>query len=266
MPETLIFWKSVAIFSALVFFFAVERLIPKAIDKVGNNRLFRNAGLWLTTIPVSPLIIVPVTALAAANPLWQRPDWWSGIYGLLLDLLLLDLWIYWMHRSFHEVPFLWRFHEIHHRDEFLDATSAMRFHFGEVILSAMVRAPFIVLLAFPLSSVLIFEGVAMILAIFQHSNVKLWPRMERALSWFVITPSIHWIHHHTLRSDTNSNYGNIFSWWDRLFGSSSKTARTPDLPIGLDDADDIPLTGLLLQPFKGRQKKHARDRHLAGGG
>jgi sterol desaturase/sphingolipid hydroxylase (fatty acid hydroxylase superfamily) len=74
----------------------------------------------------------------------------NGWAGFALDLVTLDLWIYWWHRANHELPFLWRFHEIHHLDEFLDTTSAVRFHFGEVLLSTCVRAPLIILLGIPL--------------------------------------------------------------------------------------------------------------------
>ena len=74
-----------------------------------------------------------------------------------LDLLLLDCWIYWWHRINHRLPLLWRFHEVHHLDEMLDTTSALRFHFGEVVLSSFVRAGLIFMLAMPLASVVVFE-------------------------------------------------------------------------------------------------------------
>jgi len=253
--EALIASKAIIVFGVFALLFAGERLAgfarqpQQGADKRG--RLIRNVGLWLLTVPVSPLIIIPITAFAASHALWQRPDWWSGAAGLALDILLLDLWIYWMHRAFHRVPFLWRFHEIHHRDGFLDATSAFRFHFAEVILSASVRAAFIVALAMPLSSVIVFETFAAVIVTLHHSNIRLPRWLERPLSFVIITPSIHWVHHHVIRSDTNSNYGTIFSFWDPLFGTRSVTQRTADLPIGLDDAGDISLGGLIVQPFRG---------------
>ncbi len=91
----------------------------------------------------------------------------------LRSLVLLDLWIYWWHRANHRVPFLWRFHEVHHLDQFLDMTTALRFHLGEVLLSAIVRGVIIVILAVPLMSVVIFETALLLATMFHHSNMKL---------------------------------------------------------------------------------------------
>src|SRR6185503_17911280 len=118
--------------------------------------------------------------------------WWSGAAGLAADLLLLDLLIYWWHRANHVVPLLWRFHAVHHYDRFLDTTSAVRFHAGEVLLSAAARAVIIVLLAFPLRSVLAFEALVLLAALFPHANLRLPEPLERTLSRLVVTPSIHW--------------------------------------------------------------------------
>ena len=109
------------------------------------------------------------------------------------------LWIYWWHRANHELPFLWRFHAVHHYDELLDTSSAVRFHFGEVALSALARAGVIVLLDLPLASVVLFEGLVLMAAIFHHSDARLPPAIERPLSRVIVTPSIHWVHHHARR-------------------------------------------------------------------
>jgi sterol desaturase/sphingolipid hydroxylase (fatty acid hydroxylase superfamily) len=169
--------------------------------------------------------------------------------GLGLDLVLLDAWIYWWHRINHLVPFLWRFHEVHHLDEMLDTTSALRFHFGEVVLSSLVRAAIIFVLAVPLSSVVVFEIVVLVSALFHHSNLKLPQKLERVLSFIIVTPSIHWVHHHAKRIDTDSNYSTVLSVWDRLFSSRSKTDRTVDMPMGVERMAERGLLGLILKPF-----------------
>jgi sterol desaturase/sphingolipid hydroxylase (fatty acid hydroxylase superfamily) len=192
--------------------------------------------------------------LASSYAFQWRPDWWSGVFGLALDLLLLDGWIYWWHRLNHESAFLWRFHEVHHLDEFLDASSALRFHFGEVLLSSAVRAGIILLLGVPLLSVVVFETLLSLVTMFHHSNVRLPPRVERALSFLIVTPSIHWVHHHALRRDTDSNYSAVLSVWDRLFGSRSVTIRTPDMPIGTEGLRDRSLAGLVASPFESRRR------------
>ena len=87
-------------------------------------------------------------------------------------------------------------------------------------------------------------------ALFHHSNLRMPPAFERALSFVVVTPSLHWVHHHAMRSDTDSNYSTILSVWDRIFASKSPTARTPDMPIGVETLSDEPLTRLLARPFR----------------
>ena len=164
-------------------------------------------------------------------------------------MLLLDFLIYWWHLANHRIPLLWRFHEVHHLDRFLDTTSALRFHFGEVLLSALARASAIYLRGFPFSSILAFETLLLIATLFHHSNLRLPAGLESALSLLIITPSIHWVHHHARRSDTDSNYGTIFSFWDRFFASRSPTRRRPDLEIGVEGLPERPLVQLILRPF-----------------
>lgn len=196
--------------------------------------------------------MLPVTAWAASVDAGLRPDWWRGPWGLALDLVLLDFLIYWWHRANHVVPLLWRFHEVHHLDRFLDTTSAVRFHFGEVLLSALARAAVIVALGIPFASVIAFEALVLLAALFHHSDVALPPRLEAALARVIITPSIHWVHHHRVRADTDSNYGTVFSFWDPLFATRSRTARTPDMAIGVEGRAERPFVGLLLSPFAAR--------------
>jgi sterol desaturase/sphingolipid hydroxylase (fatty acid hydroxylase superfamily) len=170
--------------------------------------------------------------------------------GLGLDLLLLDFWIYWWHRANHEIQLLWRFHSVHHLDQTLDTSSALRFHFGEVLLSACVRGLVIVVLDLPLASVLLFEAAVLASAIFHHSDARLPAGLEKALSRVIVTPSIHWVHHHALRADTDSNYGTIFSFWDPMFRSRSRTERRPDMPIGVEGMRDRSLPGLIATPLR----------------
>ena len=245
--EGLLAWKGVAVLAWLLAFFLATRYQP---PRGGWYRVARNLGLWLVVALLSPLVVLPLTWWASGHALGWRPGWWSGPPGLLLDLLLLDFLIYWWHRANHVVPFLWRFHEVHHLDRFLDTTSALRFHFGEVLLSALARAGIIILLGFPFVSVVVFEVLVLASAIFHHSNLRLPAGFERALSRVIITPSIHWVHHHARRVDTDSNYGTIFSFWDPLFGSRSAKQRDLAMPIGTEGRREEKLPALLLHPFR----------------
>jgi sterol desaturase/sphingolipid hydroxylase (fatty acid hydroxylase superfamily) len=250
--EFLLSYKGAAVLGALVLLLAAERLFPVARALGGLRRVGRNLSFAGLNAVLSWAVVVPVSALAASYALDWRPLWWGGWSGLLLDLILLDCWIYWWHRANHEWPVLWRFHEVHHLDEFLDASSALRFHFGEVLLSSLVRAGVILLLGVPLLSVVVFETLLALFTMFHHSNLRLPQRLERALSYVIVTPSIHWVHHHAIRRDTDSNYSALLSVWDRLFRSRSATIRTPDMLIGTEGARERPLGGLLEKPFESR--------------
>jgi sterol desaturase/sphingolipid hydroxylase (fatty acid hydroxylase superfamily) len=235
---------------ALLAMLVLERLLPVARALGGVRRVLRNLSLGGVNAVLSWAVVVPVSAIAAQWALDWRPLWWASWWGLGLDLLLLDFWIYWWHRANHRLPILWRFHEVHHLDEFLDASSALRFHFGEVLLSALARAVVIFVAGVPLASVIVFETLLALATMFHHSNVRLPRAFERALSLIVVTPSIHWVHHHARRTDTDSNYATILSVWDRMFASRSPTVRTMDMEIGVEGRGEQTIGRLVGRPFQ----------------
>ena len=248
--QQLVQHKGVLILAWIAVLFAAERWLPAAPRQGGWARVIRNAVLWLMNSALSPLIVIPVSLWAANHALGWRPDWLTGGPGLIADVLVLDMLIYWWHRLNHEIPFLWRFHEVHHLDEFLDVSSAVRFHFGEVLLSAGARAAIIILLGIPFASVIVFETLVILSALFHHSNLKLGEKLEAALARIIVTPSIHWVHHHAIRADTDSNYATIFSWWDLVFRSRSATARTAEMKIGVEGRSDEEAVPLIVLPFR----------------
>jgi len=251
--ETLLAAKAIIVGAWFAAFFIAERLAASAPPPTSKMRLLRNGALWLTVLALSPLIVAPITAWGANHLLWERPDRiTTGVIALVVlavDLVILDIWTYWLHRAYHRVPLMWRLHEIHHRDEFLDTTSAVRFHIGEVILSAALRLILIVVLALPLTTVIIFETLLLCSAVFHHSNLRLPKSFEAALSRIIVTPSIHWVHHHATREDTDSNYASLLSLWDPVFSSRSRTKRDPEMKIGVEDVEDQSFLRLILMPL-----------------
>ena len=240
--------KPVAFLLVVALFF-YERYAPAVPREPDVARLGRNIGFLACNVVLSLAVVVPLTQLAAGCGLGWRPAWWSGAPGLTLDLLVLDLWVYGWHRANHRIAFLWRFHQVHHRDEALDVTTALRFHPGEVLISALARAPVILVLAVPLSSVVVFEALVLAAAAFHHSNWNIGPGAERILSRVIVTPGIHWVHHHDRQADTDSNYATILSVWDRLFASRSPTERSLEMTLGVEHADELPFARLAALPF-----------------
>ena len=135
-------------------------------------------------------------------------------------------------------------------DETLDITSGVRFHFGEVILSALVRSLLIILFNISLVNLLLIEAIILISSIFHHSNINLPKNFEKALSFIIVTPSIHWVHHHKRQSETDANYSTIFSWWDKIFNSKSNFTRKVGMPIGVQGDREQNLLNLILRPIK----------------
>jgi sterol desaturase/sphingolipid hydroxylase (fatty acid hydroxylase superfamily) len=220
----------------------------------------RNLGFFIFNGALSTLFVLPVTIWAALHAPWSRaelvawPDSLQVWAWLPLDLLLLEFWIYWWHRANHEWSFLWRFHEVHHRDRHLDATTALRFHFGEVALSAAARAAVIMALAIPLTSVVLFEILVLVATVFHHANWRIPPAIERRLARVIITPSRHWVHHHRVRADTDSTYGTIFSFWDLMFGTTTPTERQLLMPLGVEGQEELSMVALIGRPTGGRNQ------------
>lgn len=255
-------YKGVIVVGWIALLLIAERVAPAVArprdpdsGRLGTwARIGRNFTLFAINGVLSRVAVIPLTLAAATSPWGWRPEDLSlgglGWAAMLVDLVILDIWIYWWHRANHRIPLLWRFHEVHHLDEFLDVSSAVRFHAGEVLLSAGVRAVVIIALDIPLTTVLVFETLVLVSSVFHHSNVKLPQGVERALARVIVTPSIHWVHHHAVRRDTDSNYATVLSVWDRLFGSRSATPRTPEMTIGTEGRREKPLLGLLRRPFR----------------
>lgn len=177
-----------------------------------------------------------------------------------LAFLLMDLTFYYWHLANHMLPVLWRFHNVHHIDPDLDVSTALRFHVGEVLLSAGFRALQVGLLGLPPLTYMIYEGVFQASTLFHHSNIRLPLRAERLLNTVLVTPRMHGIHHSVVAGETNSNYSVIFSWWDRLHRSLCLNVPQSVVIIGIpayQEPVDNTLWNVLVLPFR-RQRDYWR--------
>lgn len=183
--------------------------------------------------------------------LLESPQW----LGVLLGLLLLDLAIYAQHVAAHRWQWFWRLHQVHHTDLDFDATTAIRFHPLEIMLSMLYKVVLVVLLGVTPVTVIAFEMVLNGCALFNHGNVYLPEGLERQLRYLLVTPDMHRIHHSAHQPETDSNYGFSLSWWDRLFKTyRANSCQAPnEMTIGLSgfrDASELGLWRLLLIPFQ----------------
>ena len=181
---------------------------------------------------------------------------WPAAVEIVLAMLALDLVIYWQHRLLHRVPILWRAHRVHHSDVAFDVTLGVRFHPFEIVLSQLVKLAAVAVLGAAPIAVLLFEVVLQAGSLFTHTDVVLPASAEAALRRWIVTPSVHRVHHSIERDETDSNFGFNLIWWDRLFGTYRADPRRPEdaMPIGIPEFRDPAqqrLLPLLVQPFRG---------------
>lgn len=159
----------------------------------------------------------------------------SSALQWVLAFLLLDAWQYAWHRLNHAVPWLWRFHAVHHADAELDATSGIRFHLGELIASFLARLAILPVLGITAPQLILYEAVSLPFVLFQHANLRLPSRLDAVLSVLLVTPNMHVVHHSRWQPETDSNFSSVFSFWDKLFGSYRHHPRPWEIQLGLDD-------------------------------
>ncbi|WP_412069290.1 sterol desaturase family protein [Rubrivirga sp. IMCC43871] len=188
---------------------------------VGFAGLWVAAAEWADTSGVGLLNVLGLPA-------------WAHLVGAVL---LLDLWMYAWHRLNHRVPFLWRLHRVHHSDAQMDVTTASRFHTGEIVLSSVLRVGVIAGLGVYAWELVAYETVMFVVVQLHHANVGLPDRVDRALRLVIPTPAMHKIHHSRWQPETDSNYGSLFSWWDRLFRSFRLRRDVSTVRLGLDGFD-----------------------------
>lgn len=170
-----------------------------------------------------------------------------------LEVALLDYTLYLWHVLTHRVPWLWRLHEVHHSDRDLSASTALRFHFIEMALSAPYRAAQVVVLGVSRRSLQLWQAMTLGSILFHHSNLRLPPTLEQVLGWFVVTPRMHGIHHSVVRAERDSNWASGISVWDRLHGTLRLDVAQDGITIGVpgrQDAGDVTLPRMLAMPFR----------------
>jgi sterol desaturase/sphingolipid hydroxylase (fatty acid hydroxylase superfamily) len=235
----------------------LEAAWPRRAQEGGWQRRTRNVAL----VAVSTLLlrlIAPAGAVAfAAAWHWgalHRVGWPLAL-EFALSLVLLDFAIYWQHRWFHLVPWLWRAHRVHHSDTGFDVSLGVRFHPFEILPSFAFKLALIAVLGIAPAAVAVYEAMLLGFSLWTHANLAVPIWLDRMLRRFVVTPDWHRVHHAVHVDESNANFGNILSVWDRLFGTAREQPRGGHeaMLIGLNDfreSRDQRLLAMLLQPFR----------------
>ena len=224
-------------------------------------RLARNVTLGALALATAELLQTPLIIPAARWTARRR----SGILNVVpiprtlhiaLTVLLLDYTLWWWHWLTHHWPPLWRFHLVHHVDRDLDASTALRFHFGEHFFSFFYRAAQIVVIGATPFAVWLWQLLLFASILFHHSNARLPIDLERRLVRFIVTPRMHGIHHSNIEVNTNSNWSSLLSCWDVLHRTLRLDVPQEEIVIGVPayaEAGDVTLPKLLIMPF-GQQR------------
>jgi sterol desaturase/sphingolipid hydroxylase (fatty acid hydroxylase superfamily) len=178
----------------------------------------------------------------------NMPLWLEMITGLLL----LDLvGAYTIHLIQHKVKWMWKFHMVHHADTYVDTTTANRHHPGESIFRAVFAIIAVWVTGAPIWLVMLYQSLSVVLSQFNHANISMPEWLDKPLRYLFVTPNMHRVHHHYMRPQTDTNYSNIFSVWDRVFGTYDATPMK-DIRYGLDVLDgknDGNISTMLKLPF-----------------
>lgn len=249
--------------SILIILIMAEILFPK------KKRIHNRKDRWITNGLITLIntasvnivhIAIPLIAIVAAIDVSNGK---MGLFNIInfpiwieiiLTVIILDLIIWGQHFLSHKIPFVWRFHRMHHTDRDLDVTTAVRFHPFEIIFSMFIKITAIYILGASAIAVIIFEIMLNGMAMFNHANLRIPLRIENILRKFIVTPDLHRIHHSIYIDEHNKNFGFSLSIWDKIFKCYLDQPRDghKDMKLGLKWQNDKPtkLGWSLWIPFK----------------
>lgn len=220
----------------------------------------RNVGVGILSAVAVNLVETPVVLPFAAFVEGRgigllRVVTLPGWLDVLLACVLMDYTLYVWHVLAHKSPLLWRFHLVHHADLDLDASTAVRFHFGELLISIPWRIGQIALIGTTPHALVVWQTATLVSILFHHSNAELPLPLERALSWVIVTPRMHGIHHSVVESEVNSNWSSGLALWDRVHGTFRLDVPQHEIVIGVPEYRapwQVSLARILALPFATR--------------
>ena len=244
----------------LLLFWIIEGSIPLLQMQYKKNKL-RHATVNFSFTIMHLIIHTFLAILIIKISDWCRINEFGLVYWfntnvavtIVISFFVLDFFGGWLvHFTEHQIPILWRFHVVHHADNNVDVTTGLRHHPIESLLRGLFFFMGITLSGAPMYAVMIFQTLLIIATAFTHANIKLPRKLDKALSYFLVSPNMHKVHHHFQQPYTDSNYGAVLSIWDRIFGTFMKLDYTK-IKYGLDryypNEEDENFKNLMIKPF-----------------
>jgi sterol desaturase/sphingolipid hydroxylase (fatty acid hydroxylase superfamily) len=231
----------------------LRKRVEPVLPHQARNLVLAGLGA-LTTVVIEAPLIQPL-ALIVEERSWGITGVFRlrGAVAALAALVLMDYTFYVWHILMHRVPGLWRFHAVHHVDLDLDTSTAIRFHFGEILLSVPWRAAQVIIIGLSPLTFSLWQVWFLLCIMFHHSNVRLPIRWERLINRLLVTPRMHGIHHSNIEAETNSNWSSGLTFWDWLHGTLRLDVPQEKIQIGLpaiQDASVLGLPAILAMPFR----------------
>jgi sterol desaturase/sphingolipid hydroxylase (fatty acid hydroxylase superfamily) len=250
--------RLVMLLAACALLSSIELLVPLFRYRPGRFRravpnLLLAAGVLMTNLALA-------STTAALCALVTR--WHLGLFAVtrfhpwllfIAGVTGLDLSAYVAHVLLHKLPIGWRFHRVHHSEPEVDVSTAFRQHPGETLWRFIWQCLGVVVFGLPFWIVPLYLSLSSLNALLEHANVRINDSLDKWLRWIIVTPNMHKIHHSRLSAETDSNYSNIFSLWDRLFSTYTAQVDFQKLRYGLDGLDDTRrqrARGLIMEPFR----------------
>lgn len=252
--------RSLLLVGGITFFWMIENAYP--LFHFSYHKI-RHAGINIVFTLTTILVNFSLAFLLVQSSQWATtshfgvlswiPDWplWSRF---LIGLLLLDFIGAWLiHWIQHKVKWMWKFHIIHHTDTHVDTTTANRHHPGESVFRFVFTILATLVAGAPMWLVFAYQSLSVLLSQFNHANIQLSEKLDRIVSLLIVTPNMHHVHHHYRQPYTDTNYGNIFSIWDRLFGTYIQLDQSRliyGIDTHLDEKENSNVGNLMRIPFQ----------------
>ncbi len=247
-PKLLLLTVIVPSLLILENYFPFFKFINSPLDRIKHNLC-----LGIINAIVSSFLLSSIARSMSNISGYPSPNLLAKIDLPLLEMglsfIILDLYMYVWHRLMHRFPFAWRFHRVHHTDRYMNVSTAYRFHAIEVISSNLPKLLLIWCLGITTQQLFIYESVFTAIVALHHSNLALPYDLDKNLSNVIVTPNYHRIHHSQIIAETNSNYGSVFTCWDRLFGSYINRQNIEEIELGVEaETRELNLWELLILP------------------